>query len=444
MIGFRKEAHMTWLFGDSSKSSLEINYIEFLRLAIDFSVEVLLAQEKMGEGRERRFRVEAGADEESARLEALGAAVARALEAEAKVGDSPTARCAGAIAHSTVAAVKVELGAVKSALAADLLKLDGEAMRERERCVKALEKLLLRHDLPHTKTTLQISTASPTSYAARLRGVAPFGLETLLELDIPPTNLFAHDVRVDRLIEGLEVKVPETGGWLRKQGRIVPHKLGKYRIAALASGNGEVVIELRASHDAHAAGFDVALSGGKAFIRSAPTGKDVEGQHVPFEPDATDTAKLCQLSDRLAGAVGELLHSRKALVEARLDTSPLAAHTHPAVLVERLVEAMTPSVQSIAHHSAAPGELVLRRMLAGDRREEVFVSKAELAYKLSPLPKPLRKVFEPLGFTDAIDPADGTPHPPLPGVRPTTEPVDFAMVVEEDSGPVTGPPKLPD
>jgi len=306
--------------------------------------------------------------------------------------------------------------------------------------VKALEVLLLRYDLPETTTTLQLTTASPTSYSARLGGVTGYGLETLLDLGIPDAHLFAHDVRVDRLMEGLEVKVPETGGWLRKQSRIAPHRLGKYRVAALTSTGADVKIELRASHDAHAPGFDITIAGDKPAVRLSPIGKDAEAQpHLPFEPDAEDCAKLLQLSERLAGAVGELVRTRRALLEARLDGELLQGTLRPATLVERLVAAMTPTVRAIAQHSASPGELVLRRMLGGDRREEVFVSKAELVEKLEQLPATSRAVFEALGLTGdgpvarATRPSRPPPAPP-PSSRPPTEPVDLAMVIDEDSG----------
>ncbi len=422
---------MTWLFGDSSRSPLEINYIEFLRLALDFSVEVLQAEERIGEGRERGYRLERDADAELAALEALGAAVTKTLEAARPAAESATSRCAAAIGRGAADAVRGEVSAVKGQLADESARIEAAVQRERERCVKALERLLLHYDLPETKTTLQLPTAGAV-YAARPRGQTTFGPETLLDLEIPAANLFAHDVPVDRLIKGLEVKVPETGGWLRKQSRIVPHKMGRYRIAGVSSGGTDVKMELRLPNDAHT-GFDIVIGGEAQSVQLSPVGKDAE-QHLPYEPDVDDGAKLRQLFDRLAGALAELVHSRRALLDAQLDGGPLAAHAHPSMLVDRLIAAMTPTVKSIAQHSASPGELVLRRLLGGDRREEVFVSKGELAHKLEPLPPARRAVFEPLGF---IGPAERSSHkpPPLPGIRPVTDPVDFSMVVEEEAVP---------
>ena len=200
---------MTWLYGDSSKSPLEINFIDFLKLAIDFSVEVLLAEEQIGAGRELRARLEGEAGEELARLEALGAAVTAAADAGGAPAESPVARCAAAIRRAAASALKGELSSVKATLADQIAKLDARAVRERKRCVKALESLLLRYDLPETKTATLLE-ASTGAYAARLRGTTPYGLETVLELEVPAANPFAHEVRVDRFMEGLEVKLPRS------------------------------------------------------------------------------------------------------------------------------------------------------------------------------------------------------------------------------------------
>jgi hypothetical protein len=102
---------------------------------------------------------------------------------------------------------------------------------------------------------------------------------------------------------------------------------------------------------------------------------------------------------------------------------------------------MAPVVQEIAARSQSPGELVLRRLLADDRREEVFLSKSELRRKLEPLPEgeralfdtllvdmPPRKQFAP--FADKPPVADMLAPParpsrtatPLPGVTAASAP----------------------
>ncbi|HEY2746262.1 MAG TPA: hypothetical protein VGL86_16620, partial [Polyangia bacterium] len=89
---------MTYLFGDSSPSNLDIDYIEFMREALDFSVQVLAAHERMVAGAARAVELKLQGDAEVQRIEGLGATLARAVEAfDIGAAESPTALCAGAL-----------------------------------------------------------------------------------------------------------------------------------------------------------------------------------------------------------------------------------------------------------------------------------------------------------------------------------------------------------
>src|SRR5882672_2940670 len=115
---------MTWLFGDSSASTLRINYIDFLRLALDFAVEVLRAEDALASGREKRHKLQSDADAELARLDAFAAAVARTVEQEGKADESPTGRASATIERAAGEAVKAERASSQALLAAELARLD--------------------------------------------------------------------------------------------------------------------------------------------------------------------------------------------------------------------------------------------------------------------------------------------------------------------------------
>ena len=51
---------MTYLYGDSTPSTLEINFIEFLRSGVQFCVQVLLAEQRIAEGEVRTRALESG------------------------------------------------------------------------------------------------------------------------------------------------------------------------------------------------------------------------------------------------------------------------------------------------------------------------------------------------------------------------------------------------
>jgi hypothetical protein len=117
---------------------------------------------------------------------------------------------------------------------------------------------------------------------------------------------------------------------------------------------------------------------------------------------------------------------------------------------------MAPVVREIARHSLSPQELVLKRMLAGDRREEIFASKAELAQKLDPLPASLRQVFAPLGLDEGAaapapaperaarktQPPPAPPPPPPPRVPPAqaAAAIDTALRELDDAADSDGEP----
>src|SRR5204862_8017121 len=114
---------------------------------------------------------------------------------------------------------------------------------------------------------------------------------------------------------------------------------------------------------------------------------------LPFDVDKADVPKLLTLREKLVGASTTLMRHRRTLGDARFDGEPLRGHPTPALLAERLVGAMAPTVQEIASRSQSPGELVLRRLIGEARREEIFLSKLELKNKLEPLTERNRALF---------------------------------------------------
>lgn len=388
---------MRYLFGDSTESRLEINYLAFLRDAIDFGVAVLSADAGLSQARDRRAQRERAAEDAAREVEAFGRAALQVAEPLSH-GEAPVNRAAAAVARAITDAVQRELGRVRSGQGGELEQIVAELQRLRERCVSALGALLTTHDLPGAEETVTVQWGGAgAGYEARLIQHAELGLEATLALEIPAGSLFAGELRVDRLAEGVEVHAPETAGWLKKEVKRVPHKLGRHHVTLASVAGGGVVMRLRASLEAGAAGFDVTVArNGDVAVERAGKGEADGG----FPTDERDLTGLRGLAAKLEAAVDGLRATRTGLVQAILDGKPLASHEEPAVLVERLVTVMAPVVHEIAAHSLSPRELVLKRLLGGDRREEIFLSRAELAGKLEALPAAQREVFAPLGLLD--------------------------------------------
>jgi hypothetical protein len=165
----------------------------------------------------------------------------------------------------------------------------------------------------------------------------------------------------------------------------------------------------------------------------------------PFDAQDADATKLLALRDKLTAAATELGRHRRAIVEATLDGESLRASNRSTILVERLIATMAPVAQEIAARSQSAGELVLRRLLADDRREEVFLSKGELRRKLEPLAEGERGLFDRLLVDTGIrkEPAPSAAKPPVtdklaPLVRPSRAATPLSGVIS--AGAIPGLP----
>jgi hypothetical protein len=430
---------MTYLFGDSTPSNLQTNFIELLRHALEASVQILRADQRLQEGRGRRAARETRGVRELEELDALAKTVNGVLEGVITSDATPASRCAAAIARAGAEAVRAERDAVKSSLNADLAATEAEAARERQACLRALEGFLLKHDLPEAATTLHLY-GDGTRYHGMVAQKTPYGVRVELELDIPAGSVFAHDLRVERLIDGLEIHAPESAGVFRKQTRLAPHKLGKHVVVDVLVVPDETRLMLRESHEKGAPGFDITVRKGEVLGVNR-IGK--EGETPIYEATDAEKARFFELDEKVRAAAGELARAtRRALKEAQFDSMAFEELDQPQVLVERLIAAMAPTVQEIAKRSLTATELVLKRALADDRREEIFASKAELRQKLDALDDEQRALFAPLGIVDgavsmkpvtaAAAAAAGSSAPVhLPGVPPPPRRVLSAAEVDD-------------
>jgi len=396
---------MTYLFGDSSPSNLDFDYIEFLREALDFSVQVLAAHERMMQGAARAVEVRLQAEAEVKRIEGLGAALARAVEAfDIGTAESATAQCAGTLLRGAAETVRSAIDRVNGAAAGDVAALDEESRKDRERCVEALGAFLARHDLPKMTSELRLQQENGTGYAARLYVRALDNVAAVLELAIPASHPFSTVARIDKLVERLEVHAPESGGWLRKEVKLRAQRLDKEFITAVVANAHETSIQLRTAADGTGVGFDLTIPADGVRVSLRRVGEASE--LPPFDLDETDSSKIRDLRDKVLESTADLRRARRALVEAALGDKPLGEQRDQKVIVERLVAEMAPVVREIAKRSLAPTELVLKRQTGDGRREEIFVSRRDLQVKLRPLGKEARAVFAPLelGEPPAEDP----------------------------------------
>jgi hypothetical protein len=378
-----------YLFGDSTESGLEFNYLAFLREAVDCAVAMVECDVTLATVADRKRTREREMETELAAVAELGKRAAELVAPVAKQqADTPVGRCASAIATAIREAVERESTALRTKLATQRDELDKDGQGINARAKEAIEKLLRTHDLPGAEKELEVTWTS-TGVKATMTQRTAFGVEAVLALDVPPSSLFTPDLRVDRVADGIEVHAREAGGWIKKSDKLVVHRLGRYHVTSITIG-ATVRIQLRADTNA-----------GEMTIISPPSGDlmiDAAGNGAAREIliEERDRPRLRAFVDKLEAATRVLSDSRGQLVSIELDKKSLGEPGKPRLFAERLTAAIAPTVHKIKAHSRNPDELVIRRLLGDNRREEIFVPIAELVQRFDVLPAHARGVFAPL------------------------------------------------
>jgi tetratricopeptide (TPR) repeat protein len=417
---------MNYLYGDSSPSPLQINFIQCLRDTVDFAVQVLQAEQQIHAETARSAERRRAADAEVAKVDGLAALVQRALEEAARGTESPSGRCASAIIKSAIDQSRGESERAKAAFAEVLGRLDGQIAKQREICLKAFEKLLLKQDLVDSRTTLTLLLRG-TKFEPRLYITTSYGIEAALDLELPAAHPFAKAVRLDQYVASFELETQEAS-WLSKETKLRPHRLDKYYISELSLASDQMTLKLRQGAEGNGRGFDAKLRRQPAQALIYRVDDPPRSGEPPLEIKTGEVTKYLALWDTLASATADLLRSRKSLTLATFDGRALKDLDRPSQLVERMMAKAGPIVQEIARRSPSPNELVLKRLVGDDRREEIFLSKDELRKKLEALPPAQLRLMDPLGLLPSGAPSNGT------ALRPA--PVDFRPVEDAASAPV--------
>ena len=431
---------MNYLFGDSTPSELTSNFLEFFRDALDFSVYALQSDERILEGKKRAEELHEKADVE---IERLSRFITLSLEgvfaAEKDAGgphDSPTAVCSKQIRESIGRRQEATLAAIREKLAADIAQLEADEAATRAGCREALATLLRPHDPPDAKAVVRITLSGSGGYEAQRDVHADFGLDWTFSLVIPDGSIWSAPLRVERITPQLEIRAPQLSGWISKEVKVKPQRIERYLVTEVSHEDTSTTIKLRSELGSEI-GFDFTIEGDRVTAVRTTTSED--GSAGPFDVDAEDAPKLAGLAKKISDTIPEL--TQQELRSAAAGDTDFASLPGFIAFIEGFVAMMTPIVREIAERSLTPNELIIRRLLGNDRREEIFVSKKTLREKYSVLSSQLRAVFAPLG----LDGPTASMRPP--NVKQNEEPsVRAELPKSEPPAPgslpkVSAPPK---
>jgi hypothetical protein len=419
---------MGHVYGDSTPFPFDINFIELLRHAIDCGVALLQAQHEILTAVDRTNSVDALRKKERGRLEAMSDALRLTMTAFNSSKSERLRRAAQCILEEGRAIIESELGELEGVTSGQMSSTRAAVENARDSAYRAVESFILKNDVPPSTVSLRL-LAAEVGYTAQAHVKAPFGVEAVFALAIPAAHDWGRHRRVAELSAGTEVHVPMATGFFSKRVEVQSVKLDRLVITEVAIAPERSLITLRRQPRA-GDGFllEVATDEGEPRPMLRRLGADGTPTSDPLlEMDGEDAVHLIRLWTRVVETTRDVAYRRQVMTSASFDGKPLTEIERPRDLCERMVMVLAPVVQEIARRSGAPGELVLRRDLGQGRREEIYITKAELHEKVMMLPESLRGVF------DAFELSEGPRSPRAPS---PSEPI-FLDVDDTSGDPTT-------
>ena len=392
---------MGHVYGDSTPFPYDVNFIELIRQAVECGVTLLATQHAITSAIDRTGNFDQVRKVEKQRLAAMGDAIKLTMTAFMSSNSERMVRTAQRVLDAARAVIDGELSALEGQASGEASSARGEVEHARLGAYRAVESFILRHDLPNTEVGVRL-LAGEEAYSGQALVTTPFGVEAVFGLAIPTAHDWGRPRRVAELSAGTEIHVPEETGWLSKRVEVHAVKLDKLVLSEIAVSQERTLITMRKGARS-GAGFQLeVISEGdapEALVRRLSE----DGSELPSEPtrlDGEDAVHVLRLWNRVTDSTRDLGLRRQAMSNATFDGKPLKEHDEPQAILNRLINVLAPVVQEIARRSGAPGELVLRRDVGEGRREEIYITKAELHEKVMTLPQTLRASFDPFELSD--------------------------------------------
>nr|HEX4314917.1 hypothetical protein [Kofleriaceae bacterium] len=395
-------------YGDGTPFPLDENFIDTLTSAVEACTSAFEPLVDMDDRRLRAKEARRDGDRELAKLGELEKTMATALGPYLTPADKKGAATAQAVAQKLAATVKQSAVAAKQHVDGKVAQLEAQAAPAAVagQIIQALGAFFAGHQLPNAKWIMSwdVRGVEPTANAVATAGK----LSAQFTLGVDNWRV---PIRVDQLADGVVVHMMKKGVF--GKAKPAPIELAKYVVVAFERTESEQVITLKESGTKASPGLRFAVGGdGATWVSITPAG-DTDGEPNPL--DAEDIDGVRRLSDAANKALAPLLE-RRALVELMLSGKGVAELAEPKQVPLELLAQLTPLSRIIRERSRMSGELVLKRDIGDNRREELFVPRATLAQQFLALPEEYRRPFEDMGIaSEDTQPAIQIPRPPARG-----------------------------
>lgn len=340
---------MNYLYGDSTASPLKSNFLEFLRDATDFAVFALQADHRIERGKERIKALRADADAELQRLDRFVASVSCAIdEGDKGASESPASQCAARLAESVASAHRTTTDEMQQRLAEAVAQVEAEEATTRVSVRDALSTLLAPHDPHGASRVVRLSLRESGRYAASLAASALFGLEWTIALAVPDDDIWHAPIRIDALVQHLEIHAPQLTGFFSKEVKTRPQKLDRHVVTDFVDNGTSVAFKLRPEPGVDV-GIDAEVDVDAKVVKMTRVGPAEDASIGAFDVHADDVPAIVALATSLRAGANAL--PREALEGAMLDGQDFTALPRFGELVERLVANMAPIVREISDRS---------------------------------------------------------------------------------------------
>jgi hypothetical protein len=413
-------ADATYVFGDSTPFPHDSDVIATIRHTVGASVALMRAHHAGLGAIDRGRAAERERTETRAELAALGDTVRHAL-ASAR-SPSSIERTAARILVAARAAIEAD-AARADVDAGGAVRSSQEALdKARTDAIAAVAAFAAKHDLPGTRIDMRL-VAENGAYEIDAIVTTPYGLRAAFRCEPGAWR----ELRRVRTLGDVTITLPREVGVFAKRMSMRKVKLGRLVLLGASIEEGRGALLLGESEDAGVS-HEIEVDDARVLAREA------EGEPHVLAPE--DAARVVRLFRALAGALRPLAATRGAMSDATVDARAITS-AEPATIADKMIRAIAPMTREIARRSGAPGELVLRKNVGAGRRDEVYVTAAELLEPIRTLPPAMRSVFAPL----ALDDAPRSPRAPAPSM-PSYEELhesDLEPLHERDTPTLTAP-----
>ena len=384
------------VYGDSTPFPYGVDFIELVRAAIACGVELCNAQHQIDIALERSESAIESARRDRQRLDAMVDSVRLSMTAFLGSSSHLVVNAASKILETTQAFIEQERSTLTDRQSAYGASTEATLDDARANAYRAVGAFLLRHDLPETRLGLHL-LAGNENYGAQAQVMTPFGIDGRFALSIPIDHAWGRPRRVSQLANNVRVDLPEQVGWLAKRTEMQSTRLDSLFVSELVVGAGRTMLVLRKQpRGGSGVRLDI-VDGSEARVTALRL--DDAGQPLnagaPDDLHGEGMIQVLRLQARIVETVCDLALKREEMTSATFEHQPLREHDEPRAVCKNLVDVLAPVVREIGRRSGAPGELVLRRSIGGGRREEVYITKAELLDLVAGLPASQRAVFDP-------------------------------------------------